>query len=126
MKRAASGLLLRGAASNPSAVAASKARHRPPRGQHLLANARVLDDIVRRAGIRPGDAILEVGPGTGNLTARLLASPAASVAAVEIDPRMTRAVTARAAALGLAHKLTVLCRTLITRSIKCLELFYTF
>jgi 18S rRNA (adenine1779-N6/adenine1780-N6)-dimethyltransferase len=78
-----------------------------PRGQHLLTNPRVLDAIALRAAISPGDAVLEVGPGTGNLTARLLASQAARVAAVEIDPRMVEAVTARAAALGLAHKLTV-------------------
>ncbi|GJN32411.1 hypothetical protein PR202_gb20920 [Eleusine coracana subsp. coracana] len=110
MKRAISALRPHRAASNPSAAAAEVRLRppRPPRGQHLLANARVLDDIVRRAGIRPGDAVLEVGPGTGNLTARLLASPAASVTAVEIEPRMSRAVTARAAALGLAHKLTVI------------------
>ena len=89
-----------------------------PRGQHLLTNPRVLDAIARRASISPGDAVLEVGPGTGNLTARLLASHAARVAAVEIDPRMVEAVTARAAALGLADKLTV--RTHATRSAKCL------
>lgn len=77
------------------------------RGQHLLTNPRVLDAIVRRAAISSGDAILEVGPGTGNLTARLLASHAARVVAVEIDPRMVESVTARAAALGLADKLTV-------------------
>ncbi|RLN33886.1 ribosomal RNA small subunit methyltransferase, mitochondrial-like [Panicum miliaceum] len=79
-----------------------------PRGQHLLTNPRVLDAIARRAAIGPGDAVLEVGPGTGNLTARLLASPVSRVAAVEIDPRMVEAVTARAAALGLADKLTVI------------------
>jgi 18S rRNA (adenine1779-N6/adenine1780-N6)-dimethyltransferase len=78
-----------------------------PRGQHLLTNPRVLDAIARRAALQPGDAVLEVGPGTGNLTARLLASAASRIAAVEIDPRMVEAVTARAAALGLADKLTV-------------------
>lgn len=78
-----------------------------PRGQHLLTNPRVLDAIARHAAINPGDAVLEVGPGTGNLTARLLASQAARVAAVEIDPRMVEAVTARAAGLGVAHKFTV-------------------
>ncbi|GJN11674.1 hypothetical protein PR202_ga29882 [Eleusine coracana subsp. coracana] len=110
MKRAASALRSHRAASNPSVAAAEALLRppRPPRGQHLLANVRVLDDIVRHAGIRPGDAVVEVGPGTGNLTVRLLASPAATVAAVEIDPRMSRAVTARSAALGLAHKLTVI------------------
>ncbi|RLN39812.1 hypothetical protein C2845_PM01G44600 [Panicum miliaceum] len=79
-----------------------------PRGKHLLTNPRVHDAIARRAAIGPGDAVLEVGPGAGNLTARLLASPALRVAAVEIDPRMVEAVTARAAALGLADKLTVI------------------
>ena len=78
-----------------------------PRGQHLLTNPRVLDAIVRHAALRPGDAVLEVGPGTGNLTVRLLASPVNHVAAVEIDPRMVDAVTARAAALDISHKLTV-------------------
>ncbi|KAK3125107.1 hypothetical protein QOZ80_7BG0600060 [Eleusine coracana subsp. coracana] len=79
-----------------------------PRGQHLLTNPRVLDAIARRAALQPGDAVLEVGPGTGSLTARLLASPVSRVATVEIDPRMVEAVTARAAALGLAEKLTVI------------------
>ncbi|KAL5198054.1 hypothetical protein ABZP36_001566 [Zizania latifolia] len=104
----------RAAASGPGpAPAAAEAwdgrfRLHKQRGQHLLTNPRVLDSIVRRAALCPGDAILEVGPGTGNLTARLLASPAARVSAVEIDQRMVDAVTARAGALGLAHKLTVI------------------
>nr|CAB3458057.1 unnamed protein product [Digitaria exilis] len=96
-----------GAAAAASEAWDGRFRLHKPRGQHLLTNPRVLDAIARRAGINPGDAVLEVGPGTGNLTARLLASPASRVAAVEIDPRMVEAVTARAAALGLADKLTV-------------------
>ncbi|VAH29669.1 unnamed protein product [Triticum turgidum subsp. durum] len=79
-----------------------------PRGQHLLTNPRVLNAIARHAALRPGDAVLEVGPGTGNLTARLLASPVDRVTAVEIDPRMVDAVTSRFGALDLAHKLTVI------------------
>jgi 18S rRNA (adenine1779-N6/adenine1780-N6)-dimethyltransferase len=62
-----------------------------PRGQHLLTNPRVLDAIARHTAINPGDVVLEVGPGTGNLTACLLASHAARVTAVEIDPRMLSA-----------------------------------
>ncbi|GJN11672.1 hypothetical protein PR202_ga29879 [Eleusine coracana subsp. coracana] len=124
MKRAVSALWTRRAvrhgsfcttSTSSSAEAAAAAekwdgrfRLHKPRGQHLLTNARVLDAIARRAALQPGDAVLEVGPGTGNLTARLLASPASRVAAVEIDPRMVEAVTARAAALGLAEKLTVI------------------
>ena len=95
-----------------------------PRGQNLLTNPRVLDAIARHVALRPGDAVLEVGPGTGNLTARLLASPVDRVAAIEIDPRMVEAVTARADALAMASKLTVcycFCRTAPTTcSIKCL------
>ncbi|RCV13184.1 hypothetical protein SETIT_2G327200v2 [Setaria italica] len=116
MSRAASALRARhavrrlGTSSSPSSSEAWDVpfiRLQKQRGQYMLINPRVLDDIVRRAAIRPGDAVLEVGPGTGNLTARLLASPAARVAAVEIDPRMAAAAAARATALGLAHKLTV-------------------
>ncbi|CAN6175525.1 unnamed protein product [Urochloa humidicola] len=115
MSRAASALRAQHAVRRLSSSTSSSSeawdvpflRLQKQRGQHLLTNPRVLDDIVRHAAIRPGDAVLEVGPGTGNLTARLLASPAARVAAVEIDPRMAAAVATRAASLGLAHKLTV-------------------
>jgi 18S rRNA (adenine1779-N6/adenine1780-N6)-dimethyltransferase len=118
MNRAVSSLLTRHAArlgsfcTSSSSSPASEAwdgrfRLHKPRGQHLLTNPRILDAIVRHAALRPGDAVLEVGPGTGNLTARLLASPVHHVTAVEIDTRMVEAVTARAAALDLAQKLTV-------------------
>ncbi len=53
-------------------------------GQHWLRNERVLDRIIDAAKIAPTDRILEIGPGTGILTRKLL--PAASaVVAVEID-----------------------------------------
>ena len=53
-------------------------------GQNFLVN----DDIVRKslelADVKPGDAVLEVGPGIGTLTTALLAA-GAQVAAVERD-----------------------------------------
>jgi 16S rRNA (adenine1518-N6/adenine1519-N6)-dimethyltransferase len=53
-------------------------------GQHWLRNEQVLDRIITAAKIAPTDRILEIGPGTGILTRRLI--PAASaVVAVEID-----------------------------------------
>ncbi|OSX75066.1 hypothetical protein BU14_0256s0019 [Porphyra umbilicalis] len=64
------------------------------RGQHILKNPRVVDAIVTKAGLRPSDTVLEVGPGTGNLTVKLLAA-AARVTAVEVDPRMAAEVTRR-------------------------------
>ena len=42
---------------------------------------------MREAGDLTGRYIVEVGPGPGGLTRALLASPAASVLAVEVDPR---------------------------------------
>ncbi|RZR88916.1 hypothetical protein BHM03_00016598 [Ensete ventricosum] len=77
------------------------------RGQYLLTNPRVLDTIARVAGLRPSDTVLEIGPGTGNLTARLLQS-ARRVVAVEIDPRMVDSVLSRASRLGVDDRLTVI------------------
>lgn len=76
------------------------------RGQHILTNPRALDTIVRSAGVLPGDTVLEIGPGTGNLTLRLL-SAARRVVAVEIDHRMVAALRRRVSAQGLTDKLHV-------------------
>jgi 16S rRNA (adenine1518-N6/adenine1519-N6)-dimethyltransferase len=54
-------------------------------GQHWLQDSQVLERIVAAAELHAGDHLLEVGPGRGALTERLLASPAASVLAVELD-----------------------------------------
>jgi 16S rRNA (adenine1518-N6/adenine1519-N6)-dimethyltransferase len=54
-------------------------------GQHWLIDAQVLDRIVAAAEIQPGERVLEVGPGRGALTERLLASAASAIVAVELD-----------------------------------------
>ncbi|MCT0200897.1 16S rRNA (adenine(1518)-N(6)/adenine(1519)-N(6))-dimethyltransferase RsmA [Synechococcus sp. CS-1325] len=54
-------------------------------GQHWLIDAGVLERIVAAAELQPEDTVLEVGPGRGALTERLLASPAAMLQAVELD-----------------------------------------
>lgn len=54
-------------------------------GQHWLTDQGVLDQIVSAAAIEPGEELLEVGPGRGALTERLLASAAGSLLAVELD-----------------------------------------
>ena len=62
---------------------------RPGRGlgQNFLVDANLLDAIVRAAAPVPGEVILEVGPGFGVLTRRLLAA-GAEVIAVEFDHRI--------------------------------------
>ncbi len=53
-------------------------------GQHWLRSDAVLQRIVDAAQIQPGNHLLEIGPGQGVLTRKLLAQ-GASVVAVEID-----------------------------------------
>ena len=62
---------------------------RPGRGlgQNFLIDANFLDWIVRESGAAPGAKILEVGPGFGALTERMLAE-GATVTAVEFDHRI--------------------------------------
>ena len=42
------------------------------KGQHILKNPQIIASIVQKSGIKSTDVVLEIGPGTGNLTARLL------------------------------------------------------
>lgn len=47
----------------------------------------MVQSIVDKAGIKSTDVVLEIGPGTGNLTMKLL-ERAKKVVAVEFDHRM--------------------------------------
>lgn len=55
------------------------------KGQHFLVDRDIIERIVGYAELAEGDRVLEIGPGTGNLTEALAAS-AGHVFAVEIDP----------------------------------------
>jgi 18S rRNA (adenine1779-N6/adenine1780-N6)-dimethyltransferase len=63
-------------------------------GQHFLKNPAVVTSIVQKAAVKPTDVVLEIGPGTGNMTVPLL-QRAKSVVALEFDPRMVREVLKR-------------------------------
>lgn len=56
-------------------------------GQNFLHDPNALEKIVQTAALTPDSVVLEIGPGTGNLT-RLLARDAAQVVAVETDERL--------------------------------------
>ena len=58
-------------------------------GQNFLMDPNMLDSLVRIAGVAAGDSVLEVGPGTGVLTERML-SAGARVQAVELDHRLAQ------------------------------------
>lgn len=53
-------------------------------GQNFLIDKNLLAKLVERAGIVPGERVLEVGPGTGTLTETLL-DAGARVLAIELD-----------------------------------------
>lgn len=65
-------------------------QHLRPRrslSQNFLTDAEALNAIVAAAELAPGDRVVEVGPGLGVLTRRLLAA-GARVLAVELDMRL--------------------------------------
>lgn len=82
-------------------------RHSPPRpapqfayamgkklGQHFLHSTAVLDSILIAAGPKAGEPVLEIGPGQGALTERLLET-GATIRAVELDANLAEALRKR-------------------------------
>ncbi|MEY3251094.1 MAG: hypothetical protein RL227_67, partial [Pseudomonadota bacterium] len=68
-------------------------------GQHFLADEVVIGDIVRAIQPRPGDALVEIGPGLGAMTQPLL-ERAGALTVIELDrdlaARLRRTGAARA------------------------------
>lgn len=63
-------------------------------GQHFLKNPAVITAIVDKAAIQLTDTVLEIGPGTGNMTIPML-QRCKNLVALEFDPRMVREVLKR-------------------------------
>uniref|UniRef100_A0A0D9YLI8 rRNA adenine N(6)-methyltransferase n=1 Tax=Oryza glumipatula TaxID=40148 RepID=A0A0D9YLI8_9ORYZ len=74
----------------------SRGRHVPRKslGQNYMLNSKVNEELVAAAGVEEGDVVLEIGPGTGSLTAALL-DAGATVFAVEKDKHMATLVNDR-------------------------------
>lgn len=56
-------------------------------GQNFLINEEVINQIIEKAEIDENDLVIEIGPGLGTLTSRLL-EKAGKVICVELDDRM--------------------------------------
>ncbi len=68
-------------------MGSERLRPRKSLSQNFLTDPEALDAIVAAAELQPGDRVVEIGPGLGVLTRRLLAA-GASVLAVELDARL--------------------------------------
>lgn len=84
---------------------ASPRRRRKSLGQHFLIDGRIAGRIVAAAAPDRADTVLEIGPGAGALTRRLVAA-AGRVVAVELDPALAEALPQR---LEYPPNLSVIC-----------------
>lgn len=55
-------------------------------GQHFLNSKHALEEIIKASGLKKGDTVVEIGPGTGILTEALLKT-GANIIAIEKDDR---------------------------------------
>ncbi|GFS17309.1 rRNA adenine N(6)-methyltransferase [Elysia marginata] len=76
-------------------------------GQHILKNPAIVTNMVEKAALRPTDVVLEVGPGTGNMTIKLL-EKVKKVVACEVDPRMVAEIHKRVQGTPEATKLQMM------------------
>jgi 18S rRNA (adenine1779-N6/adenine1780-N6)-dimethyltransferase len=81
-------------------------------GQHILKNPGVAQAIVDKADLKQSDIVLEVGPGTGNLTTRIL-EKAKRVIAVDQDIRMIQEITKRFQGTPAFSRLETICGDVI-------------
>jgi 16S rRNA (adenine1518-N6/adenine1519-N6)-dimethyltransferase len=75
------------------------ARPKKSFGQHFLHERRYIDRIVSAISPRPGDFLVEIGPGEGALTFPLLAA-AGKLTAIELDTDLIPNLQANAAGVG--------------------------
>lgn len=85
---------------------AEKFEHKKSLGQHFLTSPVVPGWMCDAAAITPGEVVLEIGPGTGVLTAELL-ERGATVYALEADSRAIESLSSRFQNEIAASQLTV-------------------
>jgi len=76
-------------------------------GQHILKNPIIVQAIVEKSALRNTDTVLEIGPGTGNLTVKML-DKVKKVIACELDPRMVAELQKRVQGTHWQQKLQIM------------------
>ncbi len=77
--------------------------HRPNKGlgQNYLIDANILDIIAETADLQPDENVLEIGPGLGALTERIIPQ-AGTVTCIEKDPTMAEYLKSRFSTFAVA------------------------
>lgn len=75
-------------------------------GQHWLTDPEALAAICKAGEITPDDTVLEIGPGTGTLTRKLL-EQVGQVIAVELDENLAKKLEKTLSTLQIATKLQI-------------------
>uniref|UniRef100_A0A6B2EK28 rRNA adenine N(6)-methyltransferase n=1 Tax=Phlebotomus kandelakii TaxID=1109342 RepID=A0A6B2EK28_9DIPT len=76
-------------------------------GQHILKNPLVITSMIDKSAIRSTDVVLEIGPGTGNMTVKIL-EKAKKVIACEIDTRLVAELQKRVQGTPYQSKLQIM------------------
>jgi len=76
-------------------------------GQHILKNPLIIQALVEKSALRNTDTVLEIGPGTGNLTVKML-EKVKKVIACELDPRMVAELQKRVQGTHWQPKLSIM------------------
>ncbi len=91
-------------ASRPApALARAGVRPAKSRGQNFLTSGGVADRIVAAAKVCETDSIIEIGPGLGILTEKVVTSPRRSLTLVELDSRLAARLHERFADVRLIN-----------------------
>lgn len=64
-------------------------------GQNFLISQKVLNQIIEASDIKTSDTILEIGPGTGNLTEQILLSKPKKLIVIEKDQDMVNIINSK-------------------------------
>lgn len=91
-------------------------------GQHFLKNPLVVNGIVSKSAIKAHEVVLEVGPGTGNMTVKMM-EQAKKVVAIELDPRMVTELQKRVQGSSNEHKLQLIYGDVLKTALPYFDVF---